>query len=109
MSTLDVGTRCEQKTHRKGDVKDSDDKGEWHRYALVYETSDNVQRREGLVLSVNSPFILKAFRDVISSSDANHLPEFQKPLELCSPFELLHRHWEKLEEYHRLATDDDVH
>jgi len=105
MSTPGVGIRCERKTCRKDGAKS--DKRERDQYALVYETFDNIQRHENPVLSVNSPIILKAFCNVIGV-DANHLSQFQEPFELCSPFELLHHHWEKLEEYHRLATDDDV-
>ncbi|KAK0649225.1 P-loop containing nucleoside triphosphate hydrolase protein, partial [Cercophora newfieldiana] len=72
-------------------------------YALVFEEGYARNQATRNTLTVNSRFILQALRAIVSSDTG-----LQEPLSLDSPFQLLHQHWEDIEEHHRLATDDDA-
>jgi len=77
-------------------------------YALITTDFYNEkQKLEKTVLTVNSPFILKAFKDVIGSYP-NVASCFDKPVELESPFEVLFHHWDALDNHRRETDSDDV-
>ncbi|KAK1834043.1 P-loop containing nucleoside triphosphate hydrolase protein [Podospora conica] len=123
MSTSSAGTRCEQKVfqnryNRKTDrtevvevptlSSESLDEQQRQRreYALIVEeVYDSKHERANTILTVNSPFILSAFRHVVGSHPTV-ASDFSKPVELQSPFQMLIHAWDKLEAY-RDETDDD--
>ncbi|KAK3322629.1 P-loop containing nucleoside triphosphate hydrolase protein, partial [Apodospora peruviana] len=77
-------------------------------YALViHEVYDKKHERVNTIVGVNSPFILKAFRDVVGSHPTV-ASDFQRPVELESPFQMLVHHWDKLDAYRNETDDDDV-
>ncbi|KAL7629136.1 hypothetical protein AAE478_000655 [Parahypoxylon ruwenzoriense] len=81
------------------DSRDQDDA-----YALVIRKRFEEHKRSRTTLYVNSPYIQKAFRDVIKSYIA--VPsDFTSPVELQGPFEMLVHYWDELDEYRRSATD----
>lgn len=49
-------------------------------------------------LQINSPHILKAFRDVVKSYPTV-ASDFTKPFELLSPFQKLMHYWDQLDQY----------
>ncbi|KAK9418246.1 putative P-loop containing nucleoside triphosphate hydrolase protein [Seiridium unicorne] len=75
-------------------------------YALVINrnfTAENSGEATSTTLQVNSPHILKAFRDVVKTYPT--VPsDFTSPFELRSPFQLLTHYWDELEAY-RSETD----
>ena len=57
-------------------------------------------------LQINSPHLLKAFRDVVKTYPT--VPsDFEAPFEMVSPFQMLFHYWDDLDVY-RLSVDDDV-
>ncbi|KAI5866491.1 P-loop containing nucleoside triphosphate hydrolase protein [Durotheca rogersii] len=73
-------------------------------YALVIRRRFQENEPSRTALQVNSPFIRKAFREVIKSYVA--VPsDFTSTVELHSPFGMLVHYWDELEAYRRLATD----
>ncbi|KAI0147929.1 P-loop containing nucleoside triphosphate hydrolase protein [Hypoxylon sp. NC0597] len=75
-------------------------------YALVIRRKFQEHHPSTTTLQVNSPYIQKAFRDVVKSYIA--VPsDFTSSLELHDPFEMLVHYWEELDEY-RQSTDTDV-
>lgn len=75
-------------------------------YALIVRRSfSDALDLTDIVLQVNSPHILKAFRDVIKSYTTVPF-DFTNPFELSSPFQMLYHYWDELLEY-RTATDDN--
>ncbi|KAK3990825.1 P-loop containing nucleoside triphosphate hydrolase protein [Cladorrhinum sp. PSN332] len=77
-------------------------------YALViWQVFAKNHRREKTILGVQSPYVLRAFRDVIKSHPS--VPSnFEQPVELESPFQMLIHHWEDLDVYRKNTDDDDV-
>ncbi|KAM0811583.1 putative AAA+ ATPase domain-containing protein [Seiridium cardinale] len=75
-------------------------------YALVINrnfTAENSGEATSTTLQVNSPHILKAFRDVVKTYPT--VPsDFTSPFELRSPFQPLTHYWDELEAY-RSETD----
>ena len=57
-------------------------------------------------LTVNSPHILKAFRDVIRSYDPV-VSDFTSSLSLEAPFTMLVHYWDELDEYRKALCDTD--
>ena len=57
-------------------------------------------------VDINSPYLLKAFRDVVRSHPAVG-SDFTKPFEMESPFQMLYHFWDDLTEY-RETVDDDL-
>lgn len=119
-SNPDIGARCEFRTWHSvpkkdgtiqprkvtdpfGDVDIGDDDSS---YALVLRRvySEKLELTE-ISLKVNSPHILRVFRDVIKSYTT--VPsDFTKPFELAGPFQMLLHFWDELLDY-RTATDDN--
>jgi hypothetical protein len=63
--------------------------------------------RDKVVLKIQSPLLLKAFRDVVASYPT--VPNtFQYPFELESPFHMLLHYWDELHAYAKSAEDEDV-
>ncbi|KAK4166268.1 P-loop containing nucleoside triphosphate hydrolase protein [Cladorrhinum sp. PSN259] len=77
-------------------------------YALVvWQVFSKNQRRENTILAVQSPFILRAFRDVIKSHPS--VPSnFEQPVEMETPFQMLIHHWDGLDALRKTTDDDDV-
>lgn len=89
------------------DEASNDDKNSEEEYALVVTRSfDDKNRLTSTTLSVNSPHILKAFREVVK-----HHPsvatDFLEPFEIQSPYQILYHHWEDLDKYRTDLDDDD--
>ncbi|XDG06949.1 hypothetical protein ABKA04_006564 [Annulohypoxylon sp. FPYF3050] len=79
-------------------------RGEDSVYALVIKRVFQENKQDKTTLKVNSPHILKAFREVIKSYLA--VPsDFNSSTELHSPFEMLVHYWHELHEYRELQTD----
>lgn len=120
-SNLEKGSRCEFRTwHSVPNKKDGtikpkmitdpfgeiDAENDDISYALVIKRgfSEKLEPTE-ISLEVNSPHILRAFRDVIKSYTT--VPsDFTKPFELSGPFQMLIHYWDELLDY-RKATDDN--
>lgn len=73
-------------------------------YALVIKRRFQENKPDKTTLQVNSPLILKAFREVIKSYLA--VPsDFNSSTELHSPFEMLVHYWHELHGYRESQTD----
>ncbi|KAK5624290.1 hypothetical protein RRF57_000006 [Xylaria bambusicola] len=83
-------------------TKHSDDSS----YALVIKRSFREGSSKKTSLTVNSPHILKAFRDVIRSYDPV-VSDFTSPLKLEAPFTMLVHYWDELDEYRKALCDTD--
>ncbi|KAI1498903.1 P-loop containing nucleoside triphosphate hydrolase protein [Biscogniauxia marginata] len=73
-------------------------------YALVIKRTFEENKPKKTTLQVNSPHILAAFRSVIKS----YIPvpsDFNSPLELKGPFQMLAHYWDDLYEYRHLVED----
>ncbi|KAI1331712.1 P-loop containing nucleoside triphosphate hydrolase protein [Xylariaceae sp. FL0255] len=110
-----IGSRCEFKTHHtvpnkegKLRVKAITDPFDHENrtasenvYALVINrefTIEDPTSPKSVTLKINSPHLLKSFRNVVKSYPA--VPsEFTTPFELTSPFQMLIHYWEELEKY----------
>ncbi|KAI9692396.1 MAG: hypothetical protein M1822_006627 [Bathelium mastoideum] len=58
-------------------------------------------------LTINSPHILRALREVVGSYPT--VPaDFNEPFEMESPFQMLFHYWEDLDVYRQRAEDDDA-
>jgi hypothetical protein len=117
-----TGEKCEikiwLKRHRKDGKQevtsklrledtDIDDKlDEGLHYALIAsKTFDEKNLLQESRLQVNSPHLLKVFRELVKSYPT--VPsDFESPFEMEKPFHLLFHYWEKLDERRR-NTDDD--
>ncbi|KAI1143267.1 P-loop containing nucleoside triphosphate hydrolase protein [Hypoxylon sp. FL0543] len=78
--------------------------GEDDAYALVIRRKFEEHHPSKTTLQVNSPYIQKAFRDVVKSYIT--VPsDFTSSLELNGPFEMLVHHWDELDEYRQSAAD----
>jgi hypothetical protein len=78
-------------------------------YALVINrnyTAENQGEATSVTLQVNSPSLLKAFREIVKSYPTV-ASDFKSPFELQSPFQMLVHYWDDLDEYRR-ETDDMV-
>jgi len=75
-------------------------------YAVVVHRSfDERNRLQSTTLSINSPFILKALRDVVGSHPTV-ASDFSEPFDMESPFQMLFHHWDDLESYKSTLEDD---
>lgn len=76
-------------------------------YALVVRQSfTELNRLNQTTLTINSPHILQAFRNVIGSYPT--VPaDFSEPFDILSPFRMLYHYWDDLVEY-KDKTEDDV-
>jgi hypothetical protein len=117
LKTPGVGEKCEirvsQQRYKNGRqetvVKDGlepDLFDEDNSYALISSksfTEKNVL--EKTEVKINSPHILKAFRDLIGPYPT--VPsDFEEPFELESPFRILFHYWDDIAEYKRTVKDD---
>ncbi|KAI1335371.1 P-loop containing nucleoside triphosphate hydrolase protein [Xylariaceae sp. FL0016] len=79
-------------------------------YALIISrvfTIKDQSAPKSVTLKINSPQLLKAFRDVIVSYPT--VPsDFNSPFELTSPFQILMHYWDELEIYCNESEDTDV-
>lgn len=107
--------RINKKDHEEDTLVDGlnaaytiDDQSGNREYALViWQVFAKSQRREKTILAVQSPFILRAFREVIKSHPS--VPSnFEQPVELESPFQMLIHHWDDLDDYRKKTDDDDM-
>ncbi|GAW14325.1 hypothetical protein ANO14919_037260 [Xylariales sp. No.14919] len=114
-----TGDKCEFKTYHET-IKDgvpksehilepfaeygnqNDDSG----YALVIRRSFEQGSPKKTSLTVNSPHILKAFRDVIRSYDPV-ASDFTSPLTLQDPFTILVHYWDELDQYRKALCHTD--
>lgn len=77
-------------------------------YALVVDqqfTPDN--RLDYSRLTINSPHILQAFRDVIKSYPTV-ASDFSEPFDMRSPFQMLYHYWKDLDEWTKALDDDEA-
>ncbi|KAI1490995.1 P-loop containing nucleoside triphosphate hydrolase protein [Biscogniauxia mediterranea] len=73
-------------------------------YALVIKRTFEENKPTKTCLQVNSPLILEAFRKVIQSY-APVPSDFNSPLELSNPFQMLAHYWDELDEYRHQVED----
>ncbi|KAJ8123824.1 hypothetical protein O1611_g9503 [Lasiodiplodia mahajangana] len=119
LSPQPTGSKCEFKAYHET-VKDGvpksehipepfaeyENKSDDSTYALVIKRSFAQDKPKQTDLTVNSPHILKAFRDVIRSYDP--VPsDFTSSLNLQAPFGMLVHYWDELDEYRRALCDTD--
>jgi len=120
---VDVGSRCEfkvyhnrynRKTHRLEEVSvpslaagsSSDEHQENREYGLVVKHMfDKEDEHDKTVLTVNSPLVLRAFREAIETYPTV-ASDFRTPFDMESPFPMLVHHWDKLDTYRQETTDD---
>ncbi|KAH6682238.1 P-loop containing nucleoside triphosphate hydrolase protein [Plectosphaerella plurivora] len=115
------GSRCQFKTYRHGRRKDgrasveeeldafqlSEHHDDDASYALVIRRHfTDKHELESVVVRINSPEILAAFREVIGAYPTV-AADFTTPFELTSPFPMLIHEWDRLDA-HRKETDDPV-
>ncbi|KAG9954860.1 P-loop containing nucleoside triphosphate hydrolase protein, partial [Aureobasidium melanogenum] len=78
-----------------------------HFALVVTRKIDKKQNLEKTTLEVNSPYILKAFRDVVKSHPT--IPsDFSSPVSIPIPSEMLFHHWDDLHSYTSDLEDDTV-
>ncbi|KAF6795458.1 AAA family [Colletotrichum sojae] len=80
-------------------------------FALVIKRDfpkDDPHRPKKVKPTVNSPFILQAFRDVIGLDYPTVASDFQSPFDLRSPFQMLVHHWQGLEAYRAAADSSNM-
>ncbi len=108
-----IGNKCEFKAYHET-IKDGVPKSEHipqpfaehsnqsddSTYALVIKRSFEQGSPKKTNLTVNSPHILKAFRDVIRSYDPV-VSDFTSSLTLHAPFSMLVHYWDELDEYRK--------
>ena len=77
-------------------------------YAIVVnQIFSEKNRLESTFLTINSEYILKAFRDVIQSYPT--VPsDFSEPFDMESPFRMLYHFWDDLHTYKESLDDDDA-
>ncbi|KAI0833924.1 P-loop containing nucleoside triphosphate hydrolase protein [Hypoxylon sp. FL0890] len=112
---IPLGEKCEfkayhetvkhgQSTVEPADPFNKDSIDEDDAYALVIRRKFQEHHPGQTTLQVNSPYIQKAFRDVVKSYVA--VPsDFTSSLELHDPFEMLVHYWEELDEYRQSTAD----
>ncbi|KAI0428544.1 P-loop containing nucleoside triphosphate hydrolase protein [Xylaria sp. FL1042] len=76
-------------------------------YALVIKRTFEQGSPKKTNLTVNSPHVLKAFRDVIRSYDPV-VSDFNSPLSLQEPFSMLVHCWDELDEYRKALCHTDA-
>jgi hypothetical protein len=122
MSTSEpkIGLRCEFRTYHKTSRKDGETivksvtdlyKAEARKddpYALVvWRDYADKQDHGSVTLKVNSPHLLKAFRQVVKSYPTVS-SDFNSPFELRSPFQILMHWWDGLDLYRKETDDADM-
>ncbi|KAI0854214.1 P-loop containing nucleoside triphosphate hydrolase protein [Daldinia vernicosa] len=116
-TNITIGEKCEfkaynetikhgqNKTEPAPDPFDGDNSRDEDRaYALVIRRKYEEHTPSKTTLQVNSPYIQKAFRDVIKSYIAV-ASDFNSSVELHGPFEMLAHYYDELDEYRRSTTD----
>lgn len=97
------GTKCEFKTYHtipkkgggfvteaKSEPFESPQDGTDGHYALIVRRKfTDRQELESTTLRVNSPHLLRVFRDVVGSSYTTVASDFKSPFELTAPFQML--------------------
>ncbi|KAI0889748.1 P-loop containing nucleoside triphosphate hydrolase protein [Annulohypoxylon maeteangense] len=114
------GEKCEFKAYHETlkhgissteTTEDPFNKGAYHdedsAFALVIRRKFQENKPDKTTLQVNSPHILKAFREIIKSYLA--VPsDFTSTVELHTPFEMLVHYWYELHDYRQSQTDTVV-
>ncbi|KAI0509213.1 P-loop containing nucleoside triphosphate hydrolase protein [Xylaria bambusicola] len=118
------GSRCEFKTYHtvpnkegrlrvKPIVSPFENEAKGHAdstYALVINREFTVEDQsapKSVTLKINSPHLLKVFRDVVRSYPS--IPsDFKSPFEIKNPFQMLVHYWDELEEYRKGTTDNEA-
>ncbi|KAI0817273.1 P-loop containing nucleoside triphosphate hydrolase protein [Xylaria sp. FL0064] len=75
-------------------------------HALVIRRTFETGSPKKAKLTVNSPHVLKAFRDVIRSYDPL-ASDFNSPLSMQEPFSMLVHYWDELDEYRKALCHTD--
>jgi 5'-deoxynucleotidase YfbR-like HD superfamily hydrolase len=113
------GSKCEFKAYHET-IKDGVPKSEHipepfaeyenqsddNAYALIIKRTFAQGEPKKTTLTVNSPHVLKAFRDVVRSYDPV-ASDFTSSMNLQSPFGMLVHYWDELDEYRRALTQAD--
>jgi AAA+ superfamily predicted ATPase len=77
-------------------------------YAIVVNQAFSERNRlDSSILTVNSAYILQAFRDVIRSYPTV-AADFSQPFDMESPFQMLYHYWDDLDAYRESLDDDDA-
>ncbi|KAJ3573820.1 hypothetical protein NPX13_g4567 [Xylaria arbuscula] len=118
------GSRCEFKTYhtvpnKEGRLKvkpiidpfEHEARGHTdNTYALVINrefTIEDQSAPKSVTLKINSPHLLKAFRDVVRSYPS--VPsDFKSPFEIKNPFQMLVHYWEELDDFRKKTTDNET-
>lgn len=114
-----TGSKCEFKAYHET-VKDGipklehipepfaeyENKSDDNTYALVIKRSFTQEKPKKTTLTINSPHILKAFRDVIRSYDPV-ASDFTSSLSLQSPFTMLAHYWDELDQYRKALCETE--
>ncbi|KAI1736284.1 P-loop containing nucleoside triphosphate hydrolase protein [Xylaria scruposa] len=79
-------------------------------YALIINrefTVDDQSTPKSVTLKVNSPQLLKVFRDVVGSYP--YVPsDFNSPFEINNPFQMLVHYWDELDNYRKETVDNET-
>jgi hypothetical protein len=116
---VETGSRCElhilrERYKRDGTqetiVVDSLDRAdpfdaEWA--LVVNQVFTEKNRLDKTILTVNSPHVLKALRDVVKSYPTV-ASDFSEPFEVQSPFQMLFHSWDALHSYKSTLEDDEA-
>ncbi|KAI1823630.1 P-loop containing nucleoside triphosphate hydrolase protein [Xylaria intraflava] len=114
-----TGIKCEFKAYHKT-IKDGvlrsesvidpfarqDNHSDDIKYALVVNDTSESRQHSKTELTINSPYILKALRDVVRSYEPA-ASDFTSPLTIQSPFGMLVHYWEELDEYRQTRSHSD--
>ncbi|KAI0192808.1 P-loop containing nucleoside triphosphate hydrolase protein [Astrocystis sublimbata] len=79
-------------------------------YALVIHREFTIEDQSApkiVSLKINSPQLLKAFRDVVGSYP--YVPsDFKSPFDITNPFQILVHYWDELDQYRRETSDNEM-
>jgi hypothetical protein len=114
-----AGSRCEihirrQRYKRDGtketvvvDRLDREDHFDAEWGLVVNQIFTQKNQLDKTILTINSPHILKAFRDVVKSYPTI-ASDFSEPFDMQSPFQMLFHSWDALHSYKSTLEDDEA-
>ncbi|KAI1433728.1 P-loop containing nucleoside triphosphate hydrolase protein [Xylaria sp. CBS 124048] len=123
LATTTTGSKCAFKTYHKiiedgvsktkqaidpfpSPFSEHDNQSDDIRYALVIRKTFQHEQRTKVDLTINSPQILNALRDVVRSYEPV-ASDFNSPLTIQAPFGMLLHYWDALDEYRRAQRHKD--
>jgi hypothetical protein len=75
--------------------------------AVVRQVYTKENKLETTRLTINSPHILKAFRDVVGTYPTLAV-DFTEPFDMEAPFHVLHHYWDEFDTYRRELMDEEA-